>query len=170
MGRTVSEALSRRWFPIFLAGLAGCKTLGAGATESYSLLYSCPPEHVQTIERSDLDAAASVLAVSSPPTAVPGGRAAAVIAQWHIATETTPKEPPKEVAEDPARRKVWEAHRAEVLAELDQKTAFEVRGCGHSELLLCAHTKNPKNGATYTNEVACVGNPFRQDARPMPGR
>ncbi len=122
--------------------MVGCKTLGAGATESYSLLYSCPPEQVQTIERSDLDAAA-------------------VIAQWHIATETTPKEPPKEVAEDPARRKVWEARRAEVLAELDQKTAFEVRGCGHQELLLCAHTKNPKNGATYTNEVACLGNPSK---------
>lgn len=139
--------MSGRWLFVPLAALAGCKTLGAGATESYSLLYSCPVEQIQTFERSDLDAAA-------------------VLEQWHASTGTTPTGPPPGVAEDPARRELWEARRAEVLAKLDEKTAFEVRGCGHQEFFLCAHTKNPKNGATYTNEVACIENPFRRDARP----
>ncbi|WP_437488843.1 hypothetical protein WME75_09540 [Sorangium sp. So ce1014] len=71
--------------------------------------------------------------------------------------------PPAEVKDDPARLTKWNADRAEKDAEtrksLDNLDVFQVSGCGHDELVACAHPRDGEGVAT--DRVVCFQGPKR---------
>ncbi|WP_437967985.1 hypothetical protein WMF04_01225 [Sorangium sp. So ce260] len=118
---------------------AGCKRLKTGAREDFAERYSCPEGRVEVLERDDVKWSTVVLG---------GG----------------PREaPPAEVKDDPERLAKWNADRAEQDAEtrktLDDLDVFQVRGCGHDELVACAHPSSGDGMATH--EVVCFKAPKR---------
>ncbi|WP_437977625.1 hypothetical protein WMF11_12400 [Sorangium sp. So ce295] len=121
---------------------AGCKRLKTGAGEDFAKRYSCPEDRVEVRARTDVKWGTVVL----------GGR--------------SPEAPPAEVKDDPGRLAKWNADRAEKDAEtrkrLDDLDVFQVIGCGHDELVACAH---PADGdGVATDRVVCFQGPQR--ARP----
>jgi hypothetical protein len=117
----------------------GCKRLKTGAREDFAERYSCPEERVEVRERTDVKWSTVVL----------GG--------------ATQEAPPAEVKDDPARLAKWNADRAEKDAEtrksLDNLDVFQVSGCGHDELVACAHPRDGEGVAT--DRVVCFQGPKR---------
>jgi hypothetical protein len=123
---------------VMLSG-AGCKRLKTGAGEDFAKRYSCPEDRVEVRERTDVKWSTVVL----------GGRAR--------------EAPPAEVKDDPERLAKWNADRADKDAEtrkrLDDLDVFQVSGCGHDELVACAH---PADGdGVATDRVVCFQGPQR---------
>lgn len=102
--------------------LYGCKDLDEGAREDFSRSHTCPLDRVEARERTDLR-----------PSALHFGA----------------NKPPAEVAADPGRLKMWQDEQARDAEKYDGRyKTFEVRGCGHLELLTCARGSKNMNRAT----------------------
>ncbi|WP_437276519.1 hypothetical protein WME90_35475 [Sorangium sp. So ce375] len=117
----------------------GCKRLKTGAREDFAERYSCPEERVEVRERTDVKWSTVVLGAG------------------------TQEAPPAEVKDDPARLAKWNADRTEKDAEtrksLDNLDVFQVSGCGHDELVACAHPRDGEGVAT--DRVVCFQGPKR---------
>ncbi|MDC0684952.1 MULTISPECIES: hypothetical protein [Sorangium] len=127
------------WTVLVVLSSAGCKRLKTGAREDFAERYSCPEDRVEVRERDDVKWSTVVLG-------------------------DAPREaPPAEVKNDPGRLAKWHADRAEQDAEtretLDDLDVFQVRGCGHDELVACSH---PADGdGVATDRVVCFQGPKR---------
>ncbi|MGK3995561.1 hypothetical protein [Sorangium sp. So ce1024] len=118
---------------------AGCKRLKTGAREDFAKRHSCPEDRVEVIERDDVKWSTVVFGAGPQET------------------------PPDEVKSDPGRLAKWNADRAakdaEMRATLDDLDVFQVRGCGHDELVACAHPADGDGVATH--RVVCFQGPQR---------
>jgi hypothetical protein len=113
-------------FAALLAG--GCKNVVEGAKDEFSKEFTCPLDRVEARARPELHRSD----LESQPT------------------------PPKDIAADPARLKMWQEQQAKVNAARDsQDDIVELRGCGHQVLYACHRFKN--------------GNTFMCNTRKYPG-
>jgi hypothetical protein len=111
-----------------------CTRLSTGARDSFGVEHSCPEDQITVRSRSDVDYGERVLARLAPET------------------------PSREVSGDPARLAKWRddqaARRARTGAEFSAYSVFQVTGCGHEELLACAHPSDSEG--TYLGVVTCA--------------
>ena len=103
-------------------GAVGCQGMDDCAQETFSKQFSCPKGSVTVRERKDVDG-------------------------WAV-THDPPPEPPKEVADDPARLQVWKQNQAEQRDQFNKTThdVYEAKGCNHEALYACRHPSEPGPG------------------------
>lgn len=115
--------------------MAGCKKLETGARETFSQQFSCPEERITVAARADVDAYALQFAAVLPV-------------------------PPAEVRDDPARLAVWKRNQDSARAEWNARfRAFEVQGCEHQGLYLCAHPNGDQGSSPNLAAVSCTPAP-----------
>lgn len=116
----------RRVATLGLSLLLGCTSVEDGAKENYAQAYSCPMERVEIRKRPDIRP--SQVSIGGPP------------------------KPPADVAADPGRLAVWQRDENERAAKLDDyETVYELRGCDHQVLWVCARATSHVGG----NGIAC---------------
>ncbi len=126
------------WLVLGCAGVVSastaCRRLSTGARDRFGIEYSCPEDRITVRSRSDIDYGDRVLAGLAPEA------------------------PSREVSGDPARLAKWRddqaAEHARIRAECDDYSVFQVTGCGHEELLACAHPSDSEG--TYLGVVTCA--------------
>ena len=107
------------------------KRLDVGAREQFSREQSCPEDRIQVRARPEV----------KPSDAFFG---------------TDRREPPSEVARDPARLAIWQKGERERAEDWNARfEPFEVRGCGAQVLYLCSHPGDA-DGSTYPGLVSCM--------------
>jgi hypothetical protein len=106
--------------------LAACQSYESGARESFSKEFTCPGERVTVKERPEL----------KPSQVMYGGANA--------------RQPPKEIATDPGRLKIWQAEQDKTTASVDSSCEmWEASGCDHAKLLCC------RRPSKHANRVSC---------------
>ncbi len=113
--------LSRGLTGTFAIGLVllghGCTSVVDGSKEEFARSFTCPLDRVESHARSDLHAADF--------------------------ESKSRKTPPKDIAADPERLKIWEADRKRATDFDDSRDQIvEVRGCGHEVLYACHRFKS----------------------------
>ena len=106
-----------RWV-VAVALVAGCQSPEGSAQETFSRANTCPPDRVQAKTRADLNPSSFV--------------------------NTGTEEPPKDIAADPARLKMWRDERAKRAASSEhsfdmtgKQHIVEVSGCGKHVFYEC---------------------------------
>jgi hypothetical protein len=133
--------LSTLWWVLVVVavGLPGCKRLSTGAREHFARKLSCPEERVTVKPREDLRY----------------GELVAKVVQAEV--------PPDEVKRDPERLAKFQRDQAQAKAEqvasLDGVDVFEVTGCGHTQLLGCAHPVGGSDNSAQSDLVNCFEPP-----------
>ena len=97
------------------ATLTACHSLSEGARRDFSTDFTCPLERVEVRAREDLHPS-----------------------DWFKGPARTP---PREIAVDPARLKMWQDRENEQRHYADSyHHIFEANGCGHRALYECGHS------------------------------
>jgi hypothetical protein len=112
---------------LLVLGVTGCKSVTKGAKEHFSQDFTCPMDRVEVRERPDIRPSDLEPALA----------------------------PPKDIAADPQRLKMWQAQQDESRAYANSSdTMLEARGCDHQTLYAChRHNKD----STY---VMCSRKPY----------
>jgi hypothetical protein len=101
-----------------LSGLAlgGCESVLDGSKDEFSKEFTCPLDRIEARPRPDLR-----------PSSLNGDRAT---------------DPPKDIAADPDRRRMWQTDHETMMAREDARDdVFELRGCGRHVLYACHRFK-----------------------------
>jgi hypothetical protein len=94
--------------------LGGCTNVVDGSKEEFSRSYTCPIDRIEAHARPDLRP-----------------------------SDLDPRKPPRDIAADPDRLKMWEADRKRATEYEDSRDSLvELRGCGHQVLYACHRFKN----------------------------
>src|SRR5512147_2203685 len=97
---------------------SGCKSVTEGAREHFSKDFTCPLDRVEVRPRPDI----------------------------RPSDFEKPSDPPKEIADDPGRLKMWKANQDERKSWANSRDdILEARGCGHQRLYACHRHNKDKN-------------------------